>query len=148
MYQNDGQSTWHFSVWQENVSTFLFRLVESTIEPNTGSLSLTNLLLLIEEVDHMSSNRGSVHHTNAAFLDNSSSTDTITHELNNEQTDAILELWEFKSLSVQLIWLVLVLELEGLSCIQTIQVHCGVKWLKILLVVSLCVELKNFHLQK
>lgn len=88
-----------------------------------------------------------MYKTQTTFLNDSSGTVSISHELNNKKADSILQRWEVELLSVSNIRRQVVSILIAVRCLQSIKIDSSVKWLQVLFVVSLCIELKHLDMQ-
>ena len=95
----------------------------------------------------MASHCFSLNKGKLAFLNNSSETDPIAHELDDEKADFTLQLRERELFGVLVVVLVVPAVLLRVTWHQSIEFYFYVEFLQVLLVVRERVEFKNFDIK-
>ena len=91
-----------FSERDKDVAFFRVSGIELTIEEEACSLlfSFADVLVLVEDMAEVASNRWPVNDRQHAFFYDRPRADTVTDELNDEESNLVLERWERELLLV------------------------------------------------
>lgn len=135
------------AVRDEDAALFGVGGVEFSIKPNASFIASANLLVCVQDVGKVARNSAPVHQAEGTLLDDRAGADSVSNELDNEKANLASELRESEFLGVLDVACVLVGELPLVCSLKSVQIHSRVERLQVFLVVGLCVELENRHVQ-
>ena len=136
------------AVGNENAASLQISWIVLLVEPHTGLFTSADVLRCVENIGKVTGHSAPVDQAQASLLYHSPSAHSVANHFNDEQTDLVVQLWEFEFFAVSHVWsVVLVGKLQAFGCIKTVEVDARVKGLQILFVVGFGVELKDFYVQ-
>jgi hypothetical protein len=133
-----------FGIGNTNASILRVGGIEFTVNPKTSSLGVAYLSVVIDNESAMASSSRLVNQSKVTFLDDSSALLSIAFEHDDEETDTLSKVGECENFIMDLVLGVSILFGILVAGNHTVKIDRGIKWLQVLLVVGLGVELENF----